>query len=90
MNKKDGLKLLRRWAEAMDMPKCERVYKRVKTRRGLLMPLPVNPTEEQIAMWADRRPGSPTRYPEAFQARLIPQCQRAIYRGMKRRMLASL
>ena len=90
MNKKDGLKLLRRWVEGMDLPPLVRRYVRVKTRRGLLMPLPVNPTEEQLAMWADRRPGSPTRFPDAFQARLDPACQRAVYRDLKRRLLASL
>ena len=76
MNKKDELKVLRKFCRDLDMPKCERVYKRVKTRRGAIV--------------GTKLDGTPIRHATAFQARLSPMCQRAFYRGAKRQLLASL
>lgn len=77
MSKKNrDLKLLRRFCRDLDMPKCERVYKRVPTRRGAIVGTNLN--------------GTPIRHATAYQARLSPMCQRAFYRGAKRQLLASL
>lgn len=75
MSKTRQLKLLRRWVEGMDLPLRVVRYMRVPTRRGVIVG-----TDPQ---------GLPIRHKSAFQARLDPACRRAVYRDLKRRLLAT-
>jgi len=75
VSKTRQLKLLRRWVEGMDLPLRVVRYMRVPTRRGVIVG-----TDPQ---------GLPIRHKSAFQARLDPACRRAVYRDLKRRLLAT-
>ena len=75
MSKTRQLKLLRRWVEGMDLPLRVVRYVSVPTRRGVIVGTNLD--------------GTPIRHKRAFQARLDPACQRAVYRDLKRRLLAT-
>jgi hypothetical protein len=76
MSKTRELKMLRRWCRDLDLPPLVRRYVSVETRRGAIVGTNLD--------------GTPIRHKRAFQARLDPACQRAVYRDLKRRLLATL